>query len=196
MNPKKYLQGRLGKTSFIVSLVILTAGCSVVESRSYKEASNALPIERISVWSGVGRVSYQSRHVQENAPFKDLFKTALTSSLEKHGVTVIYAESTSLPNLTEKERRDLISHEPGNPSTRLLVQLKTVSSSVSSKNYQVDKAVFDLNLYAIPSGQRLWRAEVSIDSSVDFPRWGEKTANKFVAEIMRLLEKDRLLASS
>ena len=172
--------------------VLYLSGCAVVDSKSNKDSTYTQKLNHVTVWSGISQINYFSGPIKPAVAFPDSFRQHLMASFEKHGIDATFVDQPKLPEFSA-EQNNLLNRRTLEPSTYLIISIKTILGMRYAGFTHVDKVVFDISLIDRTTGNRVWRAETSIDSSLDVPKWNERTSEKFVNTIFSLLAKDGLI---
>lgn len=180
---------RLVKVTAFLMLPLWLTGCAIVHSSSNKDHQYSEKLDRVSVVSSIGAISYLSGPIKPSAPFPENFRNVLMAEFAKRGIAATYEDAgPGIAEAVAAENED----RTRSPTTKMTILVKRTTYRTYGTTY-LEQAIFDLSIYSIATNRRVWHAEVAIDSSVDVPHWSEATAVKFVGEIFKVLKDDALI---
>jgi hypothetical protein len=177
------------KIIFTICVCLMLSSCAIIQSDSTVDPAYKQKLSHVEVWSGLKNVNFLPGLIKPSTSFQSAFQSALLTKFAADGIDANYIEKTDTVALSANSSTTFT--KIGSSKARLVILLRQSSYRSRGAPY-LELAVFDLHLYSTEDNSLIWQAKISIDASIDVPRWGDATANKFVEKIFELLKKDGL----
>jgi hypothetical protein len=178
------------RAAWLALLCAWLSGCAMVQTQSRKDPTFQEKLSAIDIRSGLWETQFNAGVFKPSEPFPATLRHSLMAELQKRHVT---ATMTSQSAPAYAPPFGAFQRPPVATPARLEIFVTGTSTRSTGGFTHTELAVFDLGLYSGVTGQRVWRASITIDASTDLPKWGEGTAARFANEIVLALARDGLL---